>query len=156
MVSVRSRKEKSMMNNVSPRRIVVQLLPGFLILYVVFLYSTRNAFNISQEFLLQATSSSKVNFVHPDTWSSEQRSAFDREKNESLVYIHSFDRNSFKRKLEFFHIPKTAGTAIEHAAGATHPKHVWGSCMFNHKRKRSDCAYPDGGECKFITTTSTC
>lgn len=46
----------------------------------------------------------------------------------SMEYIHSI--KSFDRTLKFFHIPKTAGTAIEQAAG---DKVAWGSCLFKHK-----------------------
>ena len=46
--------------------------------------------------------------------------------------------------LLFFHIPKTAGTAIEYAAG-TNPDRplAWGSCRFNHTPKRDICHYPE-------------
>lgn len=46
----------------------------------------------------------------------------------SLEYLLSI--KSFDRPLKFFHIPKTAGTAIEQAAG---DKVAWGSCLFKHK-----------------------
>lgn len=56
----------------------------------------------------------------------------------SLAYVRSF--RSFERPLIFFHIPKTAGTAIEYAAGKQ--KLAWGSCLFHHKPKRDICQYP--------------
>ena len=60
-----------------------------------------------------------------------------------LDYVQSFPSATLgKRLLKFFHIPKTAGTAIEYAAG----KHQmdWGSCLFRHKPKRDICTYPQG------------
>lgn len=59
---------------------------------------------------------------------------------ESMEYvrsIHSLDRS---QSLKFLHIPKTAGTAIEYAAGSQ--QLAWGSCLFNHKPKRDICHYP--------------
>ena len=45
--------------------------------------------------------------------------------------------------LLFFHIPKTAGTAIEYAAGMNPDRPLaWGSCRFNHTPKRDICHYP--------------
>ncbi|GAX22259.1 hypothetical protein FisN_25Lh078 [Fistulifera solaris] len=58
----------------------------------------------------------------------------------ALEYVNSF--KSLKRTLKFFHIPKTAGTAIEQAAGQ---KVAWGSCLFKHKPIRHTCSYPAGG-----------
>ena len=75
--------------------------------------------------------------------------AFIEMKAKSLAYIQRFDEDSFTRPLSFIHIPKTAGTAIEHAAGQSELRTRWGSCMFNHKRKRDDCEYPFGAECRF-------
>jgi hypothetical protein len=72
----------------------------------------------------------------------------EQEINESFDYINRFTEKSFQRPLAFFHIPKNAGTAIEHAAGISNRSLSWGSCMFNHGRKRLDCTYPSGGECK--------
>jgi uncharacterized membrane protein len=57
---------------------------------------------------------------------------------DALKYVHSF--HSLERKLTFFHIPKTAGTAIENAAGEQHLN--WGSCLFKHRPKRPICHYP--------------
>lgn len=64
----------------------------------------------------------------------------EEERRQALEYVNSFD--SLGKQLGFFHIPKTAGTSIEHAAG----KHEipWGSCMFPHKPKRDICRYPSG------------
>jgi hypothetical protein len=45
-----------------------------------------------------------------------------------------------QRPLKFFHIPKSAGTAVEDAAGLH--KLAWGSCLFRHKPKRDICPYP--------------
>jgi hypothetical protein len=56
-----------------------------------------------------------------------------REKKAAISYVKSM--KNFNRTLKFSHIPKTAGTAIEHAAGEK--KIPWGSCMFYHKPKVS-------------------
>lgn len=68
-----------------------------------------------------------------------------RERKKALSYVQSI--KSFDRKLVFYHIPKTAGTAIEYAAGIHHIP--WGSCLFNHKPKRDICKYPGKEECTF-------
>lgn len=60
----------------------------------------------------------------------------DRER--ALDYIHQF--RDLSRSVSFFHIPKTAGTAIEQAAGQRGVS--WGSCRFPHKPKRDVCLYP--------------
>jgi hypothetical protein len=72
-----------------------------------------------------------------------QRPAISEEEREaSLAYVNSFHK--LERPLKFFHIPKTAGTAIEFAAGE---KAIpWGSCLFNHKPKRDICNYPSETE----------
>lgn len=44
--------------------------------------------------------------------------------------------------LNFFHLPKTAGTAVEEAAAKQ--SIPWGSCRFFHKPKRDICPYPSG------------
>ena len=49
--------------------------------------------------------------------------------DEAMAYVKSI--KSFDRHLNFLHIPKTAGTAVEYAAGKH--KVSWGSCQFNHK-----------------------
>jgi Sulfotransferase family len=54
------------------------------------------------------------------------------------VYVHSF--RQLGKNLAFFHIPKTAGTAVEQAAGKQ--KLSWGSCAFPHRPKRTICHYP--------------
>ena len=46
--------------------------------------------------------------------------------------------------LNFFHIPKTAGTAVEEAAA--NQAIPWSSCRFLHKPKRNSCPYPQGSE----------
>jgi hypothetical protein len=68
--------------------------------------------------------------------------SLDDELRDANAYLHSF--RDFKRSLIFFHIPKTAGTAIEYAAGQQHIP--WGSCRFRHKPKRDICNYPKRGE----------
>jgi hypothetical protein len=65
-------------------------------------------------------------------------------KKASLEYIRSIKSLSRAKSLNFFHIPKTAGTAIEHAAGSA--SLAWGSCLFNHKPKRDICHYQDSKE----------
>lgn len=64
---------------------------------------------------------------------------FQEEKAESLEYVRQL--KSTRRTLKFFHIPKAAGTAIEHVAG-DQMRLPWGSCLFNHKPKRTICNYP--------------
>ncbi|GKY91184.1 hypothetical protein MPSEU_000091100 [Mayamaea pseudoterrestris] len=61
------------------------------------------------------------------------------ETYQALAYVQSF--KSLDRSLKFFHIPKTAGTATENAAGAHHIP--WGSCLFRHTPKRDVCRYPE-------------
>lgn len=63
------------------------------------------------------------------------------QKKQALEYVKSFD-NKLGKQLSFFHVPKTAGTSIEHAAGTQNI--AWGSCMFPHKPKRNICHYPPG------------
>ena len=68
---------------------------------------------------------------------------FEEQIKASLSYVQSIEK--IGRKLVFYHIPKTAGTAIEYASGT---KHIpWGSCLFNHKPKRDICDYPGNEEC---------
>ena len=67
------------------------------------------------------------------------RERFEDEKAESLNYVRQLKRT--RRTLKFFHIPKAAGTAIEHVAGEQ-KRLPWGSCLFNHKPKRTICNYP--------------
>jgi Sulfotransferase family len=55
------------------------------------------------------------------------------------VYVDSF--RQLGQNLAFFHIPKTAGTAVEQAAGKQ--KLTWGSCAFPHRPKRTICHYPN-------------
>jgi len=61
------------------------------------------------------------------------------QKAKSLAYVKQF--KGTRRSLKFFHIPKAAGTAIEHVAGLQLGI-PWGSCLFNHKPKRNICRYP--------------
>ena len=67
--------------------------------------------------------------------------SWDEEKAKSLQYVQQFNSSSTKRALKFFHVPKAAGTAIEHVAGEQMGL-PWGSCLFNHKPKRDICTYP--------------
>ena len=73
----------------------------------------------------------------PKTRISPER--FEEDKAASLQYVQQI--KSTRRKLKFFHIPKAAGTAIEHVAG-DQMRLPWGSCLFNHKPKRTICNYP--------------
>lgn len=65
--------------------------------------------------------------------------SFQEEKARSLLYVSQL--KSTRRTLKFFHIPKAAGTAIEHVAGEQ-LNMPWGSCLFNHRPKRTICNYP--------------
>jgi len=65
----------------------------------------------------------------------------EQEKAKALKYVQQFKSNQ-KRSLKFFHVPKAAGTAIEHVAGEQEQL-AWGSCLFNHKPKRDICTYPE-------------
>ena len=76
--------------------------------------------------------------------------SFEEQIKASLSYVQSID--ILERKLVFFHIPKTAGTAVEFAAGTK--RIPWGSCLFNHKPKRNICQYPGEQECKGIDDDS--
>jgi hypothetical protein len=73
---------------------------------------------------------------------SNDGNSWDDEFKKARAYLHSF--HDMKRSLIFFHIPKTAGTAIEYAAGKK--KIPWGSCRFRHKPRRDICNYPKRGE----------
>jgi hypothetical protein len=75
----------------------------------------------------------------------ENEDMLDEEHKAPLEYARRFGTHLDRRKraLKFFHIPKTAGTAIEYAAGAIHGLQ-WGSCLFNHRPKREICQYPQG------------
>eukprot|EP00977_Amphora_coffeiformis_P009337 scaffold2120_cov169-Amphora_coffeaeformis.AAC.19 len=57
------------------------------------------------------------------------------------AYANSFTKLG-RGPLNFFHVPKTAGTAIEEAAAKQ--SIPWGSCRFYHKPKRDICPYPSG------------
>lgn len=88
-------------------------------------------------------------FFFADTYLSPSSSADNKDTPRITVdaemeaYLSSFKRLDH-RPLTFFHIPKTAGTAIEHAVRQR--KIPWGSCLFNHKPKKDDCQYPRGKE----------
>jgi len=66
----------------------------------------------------------------------------DRELKDAMGYVKSFER--FDRQLSFFHIPKTAGTAVEQVAAENGI--AWGSCLFKHSPKRKICPHPEGEE----------
>ena len=75
--------------------------------------------------------------------STVQRIDLQQEIQKGLEYSRSIKNT--KRKLLFVHIPKTAGTTIEEVGGLQ-AKLAWGSCLFNHRPKRSGnvCRYPPG------------
>jgi hypothetical protein len=75
---------------------------------------------------------------HQQKTQTQRPAISEKEREESLAYVNSFHK--LERPLKFFHIPKTAGTAIEFAAGEQ--AIPWGSCLFNHKPKRDICNYP--------------
>jgi Sulfotransferase family len=60
------------------------------------------------------------------------------EEEAALAYVRSI--HNLERSLTFLHIPKTAGTALENAAGEAGIN--WGSCLFRHKPRRDICKYP--------------
>jgi Sulfotransferase family len=62
-------------------------------------------------------------------------------RKNSLQYIRSIKSLNRAKALKFYHIPKTAGTAVEYAAGSANI--AWGSCLFNHVPKRDICHYPE-------------
>jgi Sulfotransferase family len=70
------------------------------------------------------------------------------EEQEAMAYIRSFKGGdkTFTRPLNFFHIPKTAGTAVEQAGAEHENKYSWGSCAFYHKPKRDICNYPKNSQ----------
>ena len=84
--------------------------------------------------------------------------SWEQEVQKAQTYLHSFTnvgrtsspqqpKKNYHDALLFFHIPKTAGTAIESAAG-TNPGRplAWGSCRFNHTPKREVCHYPENSK----------
>ena len=91
-----------------PTRIILMLL----VLYFVFLF----------HYLLPRFQEATV--------SNEKKN---EDIDEAMAYVRSI--KSFDRHLNFLHIPKTAGTAVEYAAGKH--KISWGSCRFNHKPRVS-------------------
>jgi hypothetical protein len=66
------------------------------------------------------------------------------EMHAALSYVQSFRKLGKEGNLAFFHIPKTAGTAVEQAAGRQ--KINWGSCAFPHRPKRAICHYSTSSE----------
>ena len=77
----------------------------------------------------------------PSTTSHYTTVSWEKEVAKSRQYVQQFNTNSTRRTIKFFHIPKAAGTAIEHVAGDQMGL-PWGSCLFNHKPKRDVCTYP--------------
>jgi hypothetical protein len=61
------------------------------------------------------------------------------EMRAALSFVQSFRKLGKEGNLAFLHIPKTAGTAVEQAAGRQ--KINWGSCAFPHRPKRAICHY---------------
>jgi hypothetical protein len=81
--------------------------------------------------------------------------SWDEEWMDANVYIQSLQKvGRDEKSLIFLHVPKTAGTAIEYAAGTQ--RIPWGSCRFSHKPKRDICNYPKGGEDCTLIVMSTC
>jgi hypothetical protein len=81
-------------------------------------------------------------YQHQQQQQRQRPAISEQEREASLAYVNSFQ--NLERPLKFFHIPKTAGTAIEFAAGEN--AIPWGSCLFNHKPKRDICKYPSETE----------
>ena len=81
-------------------------------------------------------------FIHVGRTSPTTISSKKKKKNQKKD-----QKDPYHDALLFFHIPKTAGTAIEYAAGVN-PDHplAWGSCRFNHKPKRDICHYPQNSK----------
>ena len=71
---------------------------------------------------------------------NSQAVAIDLDMESAFAYVRSF--NDFRRKLNFVHIPKNAGTAIEQAAAENGI--AWGNCRFKHRPKRKICPSPSG------------
>lgn len=65
-------------------------------------------------------------------------------RKNSMQYVRSIKSLNRAKALKFYHIPKTAGTAIEYAAGSANI--AWGSCLFNHIPKRDVCRYPESSK----------
>jgi hypothetical protein len=133
---------------IDPRPLLIAACVGLIAVCTVVNLGNYNRQNGNTSALLEL----EYLFSHNENkLSNTHRIQFDKDKAAAMDYVKSFDSTSFNRPLSFFHIPKTAGTAIEHVAGSSSRKIGWGSCMFNHgKRKRTDCEYPSGGKCKYI------
>jgi hypothetical protein len=168
MVVIRNPKKKSI--GCTPRRWIIGLSLALALVFLIKVVDNQGSINISENtFWLQVyvldgigsgDSSSRTKIRGNNNQSSAQRQKYPllplkTEKVMALNYLESFKEGSFKRPLVFFHIPKTAGTAIEHAAGSSEQQVSWGSCAFNHKRKQTDCIYPKGGECKLNLLSCT-
>jgi hypothetical protein len=91
---------------------------------------------------VQTSDAMETNSRGSATSGANDQFSWDDELKKANAYLRSF--RDLKRSLIFFHIPKTAGTAIEYAAGKE--KIPWGSCRFRHKPKRDICNYPQRGE----------
>jgi hypothetical protein len=144
MIGNRPRKVKC---SLDPRRFLIVACLGLVVFYTfINLGNYRIQNDYVSEFLVDNVSFPTGRQM---VLSTAQKNQLNKEKSAALSYLEGFDSASFTRPLSFFHIPKTAGTAIEHAAGSSTRKISWGSCVFNHgKRKRTDCEYPSGGKCK--------
>jgi len=95
--------------------------------------------------LFKLTTSEKlteINITGSEAPPSRSSSNMTAQVSEAFAYVRSF--KLLKRRLGFFHIPKTAGTAVEVAAWKR--KLAWGSCRFSHPRKRHSCMYPLGAD----------
>ena len=81
---------------------------------------------------------------HPSTTAKHVRVLLDPELEAAQAYVQSFVQLGKRNdQLQFLHIPKTAGTAVEQVA-AEHGV-AWGSCRFPHKPKRKICPSTVGG-----------
>lgn len=108
---------------------VLVFLNGFLLL--LWIKHSQSPSEISSELLSR-----------PTFYDYKETHRYQQERAASLEYLKSFQDTPLSPLLGFFHIPKTAGTAVEEAAGVHTAS--WGSCLFPHKPKRSACQYPNG------------
>ena len=86
----------------------------------------------------QALAPTTMRSVQKQTLLLQNRTAILREARQYASSFQTLGRGP----LNFFHIPKTAGTAVEEAAAKQ--SIPWGSCRFYHKPKRDICPYPKG------------